>query len=160
MTWATISTRQMNLKNRINGLESQLTRISQDLQTAYDDSSYKQQLNEMKYTEELAAAQDEYTEKMDKLEKAHENDEKSGAYTKEYNDAQREYLKKKRALDNELKTKNTCNKDMTDAKTRALEAQQEQIETQLEAARSEFDQLDKACSQDIQKGAIKLIASN
>lgn len=39
-----------------------------------------------------------------------------------------------------------------------LQLEQEQIETQLEAARAEYDSLDQACSQDIQSGAIKLIS--
>ena len=84
----------------------------------------------------------------------------SGEETKAYNKVTKDYLDAKRGLDKKLEASNRVNQDRTDAKTRALEAQQEQIETQLEAARAEYDQLDKACSQDIQKGAIKLVASN
>ena len=165
MTWATISTRQMVLKNRINCLETQLIRISQDIQSTYDESSYDQQFAQMDYGEALAEAQDKYQNSMDELYKEHTKNIEGGknaSYdeTKKYNDATKEYLTAKRGLDKKLEAKNRCNQDRTDAKTRALEAQQEQIETQLEAARAEYDQLDKACSQDIQKGAIKLVASN
>ena len=168
MTWATISTRQMVLKNRINCLETQLIRISQEIQSTYDESSYDQQFAQMDYGENLAQAQDVYQKEMDKIYNDHtKNADGSDASnnntydeTKRYNDATRTYLNAKRNLDKKLEANNRVNQDRTDAKTRALEAQQEQIETQLEAARAEYDQLDKACSQDIQKGAIKLVASN
>ena len=160
MTWATISARQMVLKNRINCLESQLIHISQDLQTAYNDSAYKQQFNQMDYTEDLAKIQDDYNKEIESIEEQYKDSDTSAEYTKAYNDATKKYLEKKQAIENDLEKDNRVNQDKTDAKTQALEAQQEQIETQLEAARAEYESLDKACSNDISKGAIKLIANN
>ena len=159
MTWATISTRQMVLKNRINTLESQLIDISQQLQTAYDDSAYNQQINQMDYSEKLEQIQNAYQDRLDALSG---NDtsttEGSELYTKQTNEAAKLYLTAKKMLDQQLNTVNTMEQHKTDAKTKALEAQQEQIETQLEASRAEYDQLDKACSNDIGKGAIKLVS--
>lgn len=39
-----------------------------------------------------------------------------------------------------------------------LQLEQEQVETQLEAARAEYESLDEAVSQDIQSGAISLVS--
>jgi uncharacterized protein YlxW (UPF0749 family) len=45
----------------------------------------------------------------------------------------------------------------TDAQTQTLEAQQEQLQTQLKAVRAEYDSLDEALDKDIQSSTIKLV---
>ncbi len=147
MTWATLSVRKMILKNRINTLEAELLRVSQSLQTAYDNASYDQRVNQMAYDEKLAGLTDNYRTNMDNLSGTGE------AYQKDYNDVTLNYMNGKKALDNLFNGQNQIIQDKSNAQTKALEAEQEQIETQLEVARAEYEQLDKACSQDIKDGA-------
>ncbi len=153
MTWATISARKMVLKNRINTLETELIRISQRLQDAYDDAAYDQRKNQLNYDYELAGLTDEYQAGMDGLEG---QDLQGQAFQGAYNTVVMQYMDDKRQLDAGFAAQNQMVQDKADAKTKALEAEQEQIETQLEAARAEYESLDKACSEDIKNGAINL----
>ena len=47
--------------------------------------------------------------------------------------------------------------DQVNDKQTYLELEQEQVETQLEAARAELEQLDEAVSQDIERSTISLV---
>lgn len=156
MTWVVIAARKMALKNRINSMESQLLKIEQQIQDAYDDSSYDQQMDQMAYDEGLAYAQDAYNTRANIIDKLYKNRKKQGGVTTASNGNTRQYMRTKRFLDKTLNRRNQCRQDKVDAKTRALEAQKEKLETQLESARTEYDSLQKACSTDIQKGAPKL----
>ena len=47
--------------------------------------------------------------------------------------------------------------DQVNDKQTYLELEQEQVETQLEAARAELEQMDEAVSQDIERSTISLV---
>ena len=154
MTWATISLRKMELKNRINQLESEAIQISQELQTASRESSQEQQMTNLtsNYQQSLMCA--DYEKAMDAINSNKKIDasKKQEAIMK----VQQRYNQNANVFSSINESKASSLKNVTDAKTKAIEARKEQVETQLKAANAEYESLGQAMDNDIQKSAIKL----
>ena len=71
--------------------------------------------------------------------------------------SQLDYMYNKMVIDSVFTQKEQALQDQVNNKQTYLELEQEQVETQLEAARAELEQLDEACSQDIQSSTISLV---
>ena len=153
MGWAALSLRKMTLKQRIN--------ISQELQSMYDSSSYAQQALGVEKTNALSNLQQIYSNNTSSIAGAYQGSTDTDSLN-QYNQAlQQEQLSLmyNQMIQNSLFTaKESAMQDSINQAETQLQLEQEQIETQLEAARAEYDSLDQACSQDIQSGAIKLIS--
>ncbi len=161
MGWAALSLRKMTLKQRINSLEQRLVNISQELQSMYDSSSYAQQALGVEKTQAQMALQQTYANNNAAISGAYQGSANSQDLA-EYNQAlqqQQLSLMYNQMIQNSLFSakEQSMQESINQAETR-LELEQEQVETQLEAARAEYQSLDQAVSQDIQDGAIKLTA--
>jgi hypothetical protein len=225
MTWVSVSLRKMELKNRINNMESQLMDISQELQTIADESSNEQSKISLKNNYELGTNDQYRTERESIFGENTSDKEKEEAvksmlsgyfedpdnitaddldkfaeefgldpeelskkwffglftcsktdvddlYTKLFgNDGINEkseeqlakwmikvqYMDEKSDLRNESQMESDLLRSETDAETQTLEAQQEAIQTQLKAARAEYDSLGEALDKDIETSTIKLV---
>ena len=155
MGWATVASRKAELKNRINTLETRAMEISQEKQTIANQASYDQQEVQLKGNYEQALLNQDYQNAMDAIN----NDRKASDADKQQSimKVQTEYNNRMNIFQQTQQAKLNSQKHLTDARTNALEAQQEQIESQLKAARAEYDNLGQAMDQDIKDGAIKLI---
>lgn len=152
MTWASISLRKMELKNRINHIESKLLQVSQRLQTATNKASYNENINNSYYTYQLSLVNADYQNSITLASQASD----SNAQTAAMYQAQLAYSNNKAVLEAMKQSWSDTKKSETDAEAQTLEAEQEQLQTQLKAANAEYDSLDETLSNDIQKSAIKL----
>ncbi|MBE7706714.1 MAG: hypothetical protein E7Z91_05690 [Cyanobacteria bacterium SIG30] len=154
MTWATISLRKMELKNRINQLESEAIQISQELQTASRESSQEQQMTNLTSNYQQSLMYADYEKAMDAINSNKKIDasKKQEAIMK----VQQRYNQNANVFSSINESKASSLKNVTDAKTKAIEARKEQVETQLKAANAEYESLGQAMDNDIQKSAIKL----
>jgi hypothetical protein len=227
MTWVSVSLRKMELKNRINNMESQLMDISQELQTIADESSNEQSKISLKNNYELGKLnsgrlsdmtsifssktsdedrqetvrsmlggyfEDPDNATSDELDKFAEefglerdslnskgwfarlftgSDENlDNVYEKMFGEdgvntsdekllsawmTQSQYLDDKLEISTLNQVESDTLRDETEAKTQALEAQQEALQTQLKAARAEYVSLGEALDKDIETSTIKLV---
>ncbi len=220
MTWVSVSLRKMELKNRINTLESQLIDISQRMQTIADEKASEQTKQALQSNFELSQVRTKYLKDMTSVFTADDkaatiqdsllsqcyNDEgqldiakfqemfgldgtaveglteetmADDLFTrfftgqdgvellKNLDETSTKYLANMHVTSNYLDEKmsltalNQAEADAlrseADSETQALEAQQEQIQTQLKAARAEYDNLGEALDKDIQTSTIKLV---
>lgn len=161
MGWAALSLRKMTLKQRINNLEIRLTTVSQELQSMYDASSYAEQALGIEKTNALADLQSTYSSNVSTLAETYSDTSDTDALS-EYNAAlQQEQLSltyNQMIQESLFTAKESALQETINEQETQLELEQEQLETQLEAARAEYDSLDDACSQDIQSGAISLVS--
>lgn len=127
----------------------------------YDSSSYAQQALGVEKTNALSNLQQIYSNNTSSIAGAYQGSTDTNSLN-QYNQAlQQEQLSLmyNQMIQNSLFTaKESAMQDSINQAETQLQLEQEQIETQLEAARAEYDSLDQACSQDIQSGAIKLIS--
>lgn len=127
----------------------------------YDLSSYAQQALGVEKTNALSNLQQIYSNNTSSIAGAYQGSTDTNSLN-QYNQAlQQEQLSLmyNQMIQNSLFTaKESAMQDSINQAETQLQLEQEQIETQLEAARAEYDSLDQACSQDIQSGAIKLIS--
>ena len=150
MSWVSLSLRKLTLKNRINNLESDLVRISQALQTAEQSYSYEEQRSNLFYNYELSQINQNY----------------QGAIAGAGTDSQAVYSVFQAAVAYQTRmqmqtsifnAESEVRRRKSDAETSALEAEQTEVETQLSAARAEYDSLTNAIHEDIKKNAITLV---
>ncbi len=164
MGWAALSLRKMTLKQRINGLEQRLVNISQELQTMYDSSSYSQQALGVEKNQAQLALQSTYSNNLNTLQGTYGNGGTSTStddlakYNAAMQQEQLSYMYNQMIQNSMFSAKEQAMQESINQQETALELEQEQIETQLEAARAEYQSLDQAVSQDIQGGAIKLVS--
>lgn len=157
MSWVTISLRKMTLKNRINNLESELIRISQQLQTVANNESYNQQADQLNHNYNVAAANAAYQESLNGIDTNADGDnEKQLEAQRNIANVTLAYNNQMQMEDSIFEAKNSARQRMTDAQSNALEAQQEQVETQLKAAKAEYDSLGEAVKDDIKRDTISL----
>lgn len=161
MGWAAISLRKMTLKQRIDSLNQRLMHISQEQQSLYDSSSYAQQAAGVEQSQMMTSIMQSYQNNTDAIKEKYK-DKTDQASLSEYNTALQEeqmtYSYNKMIVDSMCTGKSQAMQDtISDAETR-LSLEQEQLQTQLEAAQAEYDSLEKTVSDSIQKGAIKLTA--
>lgn len=153
MTWASISLRKMELKNRINRFESELIQVSQRLQTISNKASYNENINSSYYTYNLSVVNADYQNAITMASQATDSTLQTSAMYQ----AQLTYSNQKAVLEAMKQAWSDAKKSETDAEAQTLEAQQEQLQTQIKAARAEYDSLGDAMDNDINKGAIKLV---
>lgn len=162
MGWASLSLRKMTLKQRINNLEQRLTNISQELQTMYDSSSYSQQALGLEKNQAALALQTTYSNNINTLGGTYGSGTGSTSTDQlaQYNAAlqqeQLSYMYNQMIQNSMFSAKEQAMQESINQQETALELEQEQLETQLQAARAEYQSLDQAIGQDIQDGAIKL----
>ncbi len=161
MGWAGLSLRKMILKQRINNLEQRLVNISQEIQTQYDSSSYAQQALGVEKNQALANLQTTFSNNSSVLADSYGNATDASALAEYNNQIQQQQLSLmyNQMLQNSIfSSKEQSMQDTINAAESQLELEQEQVETQLEAARAEYDSLDQAVSQDVKNGAISLVS--
>lgn len=160
MGWAALSLRKMTLKQRINNLEQRLTTISQELQSQYDAASYAEQAVGVEKSQALSDLQTTYSNNTSTLASTYSGSSDTDSLS-EYSTAlqqeQLSYQYNQMILESLFTAKEEAMQDTINQSETQLELEQEQIETQLEAARAEYDSLDEAVSEDIQNGAIALV---
>ncbi len=154
MTWATVSLRKMELKNRINQLESEDLKISQRIQSLARQSSRDEQALQLQNNYQKTLLQQDYQDSMDAIS----NDGKASDADKQQAiaSAQQQYNDRLSIFEQTLENRSNSIKELVDAQTQALEAQQEQVETQLKAARAEYESIGKAMDTDIKSSTITL----
>ena len=155
MTWASISLRKMELKNRINDLEAEDINISQQLQTLSKQSSRDQESTNLDTNYQKTLLSKEYQDAVKLV-----NDDKKADATKKQEaltKLQQQYTEKVSLFESQQQMISNSRRDVTDSQVKALEAQQQQVETQLKAANAEYQNLGEAMDQDIKDGAIKLV---
>lgn len=160
MGWAALSLRKMTLKQRINNLEQRLVTVSQELQSMYDSASYAQRAAGVEQSQQLANLQSTYSNNMSTITGQYQGSSKQedlAEYNTKIQEEQLAYQYNQMILNSMTTAKSQALQDTVNQAETQLELEQEQIETQLEAARAEYQSLDQACSQDIKDGAIKLI---
>ncbi|MDO5436590.1 MAG: hypothetical protein Q4F80_00120 [bacterium] len=161
MGWAALSLRKMTLKQRINNLEQRLVNISQELQSMYDSSSYSQQALGVEKTQALANLQTTFSNNSATLASTYSGSTSAGDLAEYNNQLQQQQLSLmyNQMIQNSLfSAKEQAMQEAINQSETQLQLEQEQVETQLEAARAEYQSLDQAVSQDIQDGAISLVS--
>jgi hypothetical protein len=143
----------MELKNRINQFESRLIQVSQRLQTVSNKSSYNENINNSYYTYQLSLVNADYQNAITLAGQASDSNGQTAAMYQ----AQLAYSNNKAVLEAMKQSWSDTKKSETDAEAQALEAEQDQLQTQVKAARAEYDSLGEAMDNDISKGAIKLV---
>ena len=161
MGWAALSLRKMTLKQRINNLEQRLVNISQELQSMYDSASYAQQAMGVEQSQAMMALQNTYSNNTATIGSQYTgatNAQDLAAYQTALQQEQLSMMYNQMIQNSLFTAKGQALQETITQQETQLQLEQEQVETQLEAARAEYDSLDQACSQDIQSGAIKLTA--
>ena len=161
MGWAALSLRKMTLKQRINNLEQRLVNISQELQSMYDSASYAQQAMGVEQSQAMMALQNTYSNNTATIGSQYTgatNAQDLAAYQTALQQEQLSMMYNQMIQNSLFTAKGQALQETINQQETQLQLEQEQVETQLEAARAEYDSLDQACSQDIQSGAIKLTA--
>ena len=161
MGWAAISLRKMVLKQRINRLEQRLMQVSQEEQSMYDSSSYAERAAGVEQSRQLANLQQTYSNNMSTLSGEYQGSTDSAdlaEYNTKIQEEQLAYQYNQMILNSMSTAKSQALQDTVNQAETEMELEKEQLETQLEAARAEYNNLDQACSQDIKDGAIKLMA--
>ena len=78
-------------------------------------------------------------------------------YQVQLQQSQLDYMYNKMMIDSVFTAQEQALQDQVNDKQTYLELEQEQVETQLEAARAELEQMDEAISQDIERSTISLV---
>ena len=157
MGWAALSLRKMTLKQRINSLEQRLVNISQQEMSMYDSSSYAQQAIGVQKTQALSHFQQIFEDNSNAIKQQY-----AGATSTQdlnsYNTAiqtEQLSLQYSQMIQNSLfQAKESAMQNSINQSETQIALEKEQVETQLEAARAEYESLDQACSSDIKSGAI------
>lgn len=157
MGWAALSLRKMTLKQRINSLEQRLVNISQQEMSMYDSSSYAQQAIGVQKTQAASHLQQIFDNNSKTIQQQYAN-ATSTQDLNNYNIAiQNEQLSLQynQMIQNSLfQAKESAMQNSINQSETQIALEKEQVETQLEAARAEYESLDQACSSDIKSGAI------
>ena len=160
MGWVTISLRKMALKQRVSNLQYRLLQISQERQTIANQSQYTQRaINAMK-NQQYSGITDSYTSAVQELQNQNMGtDPTSGAWSMYQSALDQLALTQSRqqmSVDSIFQGYEDALMGDVNRRDQQLEAEQTQIETQLQAAQAELESLDEAMEQSIQDSAIKL----
>lgn len=161
MGWITLSLRKQVLTQRVSQLEHRLTKLSQEQQSLANSSSYAERVIGI---EKKDAYSEIIQEHSDQLNTVFGNySASSGAsigdlanYNVQLQEAELTYIYNQALVDSIFTQKEQALQDEVNTKQTYLELEQEQVETQLEAARAELEQLGEAISQDIKSSTISL----
>ena len=160
MGWLTLSLRKQVLTQRVSQLEHRLTKLSQEQQSLANGSSYTERAIGLEKQEAYSALIEDHAKRITTIG---ENFMGSSAsvvdlanYNVELQEAQLNYIYEQALLDSIFTQREQALQDEVNNKQTYVELEQEQVETQLEAARAELEQLDEAIGQDIKTSTISL----
>lgn len=162
MGWVTLSLRKMVLTQRVSQLEHRLTKLSQQQQTLANSSAYTERAIGLEKTEAYNSLIDNYSQGLNDVAGAFNQGSSAGVqelmqYQVQMQQSQLDYMYNKMVIDSVFTQKEQALQDKVNDKQTYLELEQEQVETQLEAARAELQQLDEAVSTDIEQSTISLV---
>lgn len=160
MGWVTISLRKMALKQRVATLQYRDLQISQERQSLANQSQYTQRyVNAMK-NQQYGDITNSYMDGIAALNKKAENiDPNSKDWTVYQNSLDQAALLQSRqqmAADSIFQGYEDALMGDVNRRDQQLEAEQVQVETQLQAAQAELKNLDDAMKSSIEDSAIKL----
>lgn len=162
MGWVTLSLRKMVLTQRVSQLENRLLHLSQEQQTLANSSAYTERAIGLEKQEAYTSLMNNYSGSLNNISDFVSSGNASDPasliqYQAQMQQSQLDYMYNKMVIDSVFTQKEQALQDQVNNKQTYLELEQEQVETQLEAARAELEQLDEACSQDIQSSTISLV---
>ena len=162
MGWVTLSLRKMVLTQRVSALENRLLHLSQEEQSLANSSAYTERAIGLEKKEAYSSLMNNYSGNLNNISSFVSSGNASDPatliqYQAELQQQQLDYMYNKMVIDSVFTQKEQSLQDQVNVKQTYLELEQEQVETQLEAARSELEQLDEACSQDIKSSTISLV---
>ncbi len=160
MTWVTFSIRKLTLKSRVNQLNYRMMQISQQLQAQQRQGAYKVEMLQTNKNAVLENLDSQYNAQIQNLSNQAQNAKKDKDKTNINN--QITELQQAQSAEKEYWTSlfERQEKQLTEENQRkeaALEMQQEQIQTQAEAAKAEYDSVKEACSSHIKDEAPKFV---
>ena len=162
MGWVTLSLRKMVLTQRVSQLENRLLHLSQEQQTLANSSAYTERAIGLEKQDAYSSLINNYSGNLKNISDFVSTGDASDPatliqYQVQLQQSQLDYMYNKMVIDSVFTQKEQSLQDQVNNKQTYLELEQEQVETQLEAARAELEQLDEACSQDIQSSTISLV---
>ena len=162
MGWVTLSLRKMVLTQRVSQLENRLLHLSQEQQTLANSSAYTERAIGLEKQDAYSSLMNNYSGNLKNISDFVSTGDASDPatliqYQVQLQQSQLDYMYNKMVIDSVFTQKEQSLQDQVNNKQTYLELEQEQVETQLEAARAELEQLDEACSQDIQSSTISLV---
>lgn len=162
MGWITLSLRKLVLTQRVNELEHRLTRLSQEHQSLSNSSSYSTRVMGVQKSEAYKELLTNYSNNINAVASNFQNGAvtdigMAAQYNTNIQQIQLDYMINKMNLDSIFTAKESALQDEVNEKENRLDLEQEQLETQLEAARAEKEALDQAISQDIKSSTISLV---
>lgn len=162
MGWVTLSLRKMVMTQRVSQLEQRLVKLSQEQQTLANSSAYEERAIGLEKQEAYKSLTTDYSNNLNNVASSFNNGSTAGVqalaqYQVQLQQSQLDYMYNKMMIDSVFTQKEQALQDRVNDKQTYLELEQEQVETQLEAARAELEQLDEAVSNDIQQSTISLV---
>lgn len=161
MGWVTLSLRKMVLTQRVSQLEQRLTELSQEQQTLANSSSYQERVIGLEKQEAYSSLTSDYSSSLSDIASAFSDGTTDVSTLAEYQvqlqQSQLDYIYNKMMIDSVFTQEEQALQDQVNNKQTYLELEQEQVETQLESARAELDQMDEAISEDIDRSTISLV---
>lgn len=160
MGWVTISLRKMALKQRVSNLQYRLLQISQERQSIANQSQYAQRYINAIKNEQYGSIQSSYFDNVQKLQgESADLDPTSKEWTA-YQTALDQFSlvqsRQQMAADSIFQGYEDSLMNDVNRRDQQLEAEQTQVETQLQAAQAELESLDQAMDDSIKNSAIKL----
>ncbi len=160
MGWVTISLRKMALKQRTSNLQYRLLQISQERQSLANQSQYTQRyLNAMK-NQQYSGITTSYMDAVQQLQNESADLDPTSkewtAYQTALDQASLVQSRQQMAADSIFQGYEDALMGDVNRRDQQLEAEQTQVETQLQAAQAELEQLDQAMDDSIKNSAIKL----
>ena len=161
MGWITLSLRKQVLTQRVSKLEHRLLKLSQEEQSLSNSSSYAERIIGLEKQEQYSTIINNYSSSLGDIGAAYSAADGSDVsslanYNVQLQESQLSYIYNKMIVDSIFTQKEQALQDEVNDKQTYLDLEKEQVETQLEAARAELEQLDEAISQDIKTSTISL----
>ncbi len=161
MGWVTLSLRKMVMTQKVSRLEHRLVQLSQEQQSMHNSSSYAERVIGIDKTEAFKALQEKFTQDLNNITNPiTQGGNQANAlaqYQVQLQQSQLDYMYNKMMIESVFTAKEQALQDKINDKQTYLDLEQEQVETQLEAARAELEQLDDAVSKDIERSTISLV---
>ncbi|MBR2386483.1 hypothetical protein IKA92_04220 [bacterium] len=159
MAWVTFSIRKLTLKSRVNQLNARVMQISQQLQTQQRQGAYKLEMLQTNKNAVLENLDTQYNQQIQNLSNQAQNakDKDKTNINNQITELQQAQSAEKEYWTSLFERQEKQLTEENQRKEAALEMQQEQIQTQAEAAKAEYDSVKEACSQHIKDDAPKFV---
>ncbi len=161
MGWVTLSLRKMVMTQKVSALEHRLTKLSQEQQSLANSSAYEERIIGINKEEAYNSLMNDYSDNISNIAQGFNNGDADVQDLYEYQvqlqQSNLDYIYNKMMIDSIFTQEEKILQDKVNQKQTYLSLEQEQMETQLEAARAELQQLDQAVSQDIKQSTISLV---